>query len=163
MGWSFTWRRLRGEIARYRRSLPKLRGLRPRDWTDLLRAQVALLQAQREMRSLPTGEMVRDDQTSTPDRTSDRMDDARRVALAVNRAATYGVFRPKCLVKSRALRKLLDERGIEGAQVRVGVQLTGGRFRAHAWVEYGGVVVGDDPADVARFVPMPGINVAELE
>ena len=163
MVWSHMWRRLRGEIARYRSSIPRLRGLRLRDWLDMLRAQAALLQAQREMRSLRTGEMVREEPVTVPARNTDRMDDARRVALAVNRAATYGVFRPKCLVKSRALRKLLDERGIAGAQVRVGVQLTEGRFRAHAWVEYGGVVVGDDPAEVARFVPMPGINVAELE
>ena len=132
-------------------------------WADMLSAQVALLRAQREMRSLPTGEMVRDETAAASAGSANRMDDARRVALAVNRAAVYGLFRPKCLVRSRALRKLLDERGIAGAQVRVGVQLTEGRFRAHAWVEYGGVVVGDDPDEVARFVPMPGINVADVE
>ena len=130
---------------------------------DLFRAQAALVRAQREMRSLPTGEMVRDESIEGGPSTTNRFDDARRVALAVNRAATFGLFRPKCLVKSRALRKMLDEEGIAGAQVRVGVQLTGGRFRAHAWVEYDGVVVGDDPETVARFVPMPGIRVAELE
>ena len=58
---------------------------------------------------------------------------------------------------------MLNTAGIAGAQVRVGVQLTGGRFRAHAWVEYAGEVVGDDPAAVARFVPMPDLRVAELE
>jgi hypothetical protein len=41
--------------------------------------------------------------------------------------------------------------------------LQGGQFLAHAWVEYGGQVVGDNPASVARFVPMTGIQVAELE
>lgn len=107
--------------------------------------------------------MVRDDAVATATPATDRVDDARRIALAMNRAATFGIFRPKCLVKSRALRKMLDAAGIAGAQVRVGVQLMDGRFRAHAWVEYAGEVVGDDAADVARFVPMPDIRVAELE
>ena len=130
---------------------------------DLVRAQVALVRAQREMRSLPTGEMVREEpvDVSVPSRA--RIEDARRIALAVNRAATFGLFRPKCLVKSRALRKLLDADGVEGAYVRVGVQLSNGRFRAHAWVEYGGEVVGDDPAVVAKFAPISGVRVAELE
>jgi hypothetical protein len=130
---------------------------------DLFRAQLALARAQREMRSVPTGEMVRDESIDRHSSTANRFDDARRIAMAVNRAANFGVFRPKCLVKSRALRKMLDAEGIDGAEVRVGVRLTDGRFRAHAWVEYNGEVVGDDPAAVAKFVPMPGIRVAELE
>jgi hypothetical protein len=107
--------------------------------------------------------MVRDNPVDLAVPATNQVEDARRIALAVNRAATFGVFRPKCLVRSRALRKMLDAAGIAGAQVRVGVQLTDGRFRAHAWVEYAGEVVGDDPAAVARFVPMPDIRVAELE
>lgn len=130
---------------------------------DLIRAQAALVRAQREMRSVPTGEMVREEGIDVPVPSRPRVEDARRIALAVNRAANFGLFRPKCLVKSRALRKLLDADGVEGAQVRVGVQLSNGRFRAHAWVEYGGEVVGDDPAAVARFVPISGVRVAELE
>ena len=160
---SRTWRRVRREIARYRRAVPKLWALSWRDWKDLVRAQVALSRAQRDMRSLPTGEMVRDN-VATPSGSSDnRVDDARRIALAVNRAAEFGLFRPRCLVKSRALRQLLDEQGITGAEVRVGVQLLQGKFLAHAWVEYGGQVVGDDPAAIARYAPMTGIQVAELE
>lgn len=112
---------------------------------------------------MPTGEMVREEAVPSLVSSMTRIDDARRIALAVNRAAAFGLFRPKCLVKSRALRNLLDADGVEGAQVRVGVQLLNGRFRAHAWVEYGGEVVGDDPEAVARFVPMPGVHVAELE
>ena len=112
---------------------------------------------------MPTGEMVREEAVPSLVSSMTLIDDARRIALAVNRAAAFGLFRPKCLVKSRALRNLLDADGVEGAQVRVGVQLLNGRFRAHAWVEYGGEVVGDDPEAVARFVPMPGVHVAELE
>jgi len=163
MALSRTWTRVRREIARYRKAAPKLLALGRRDWRDLVRAQLALAHAQREMKSMPTGSMVRDEPAPRGEFGSDRLDDARRIALAVNRAATFGLFRPKCLVKSRALRKLLDEAGIDGAQVKVGVQLLEGRFFAHAWVEYAGQVVGDDPATVARFVPMPGIQVAALE
>lgn len=123
------------------------------------------MRAHRDMRTRPTGEMVRDDpggEPSVPGRT-DRADDARRIALAVRRAAAFGLFRPKCLVRSMALRRLLNEAGIEGATVRVGVMLVKGKFLAHAWVEYGGEVVGDDPDVASRFVPLSGIQVAELE
>jgi hypothetical protein len=130
---------------------------------DLLRAQLVLARAQRELRSLPQGEMVREEVAPPATPVGTRSDDARRIALAVSRAAEFGLFRPRCLVRSRALRKMLDAAGIEGAQVRVGVQLRQGRFFAHAWVEYGGKVVGDDPNTVAQYVPMPGIRVAELE
>jgi hypothetical protein len=163
MAWSRTWHRLRREIRRYGRSAPKLLKLGLRDWKDLLRAQLALARAQREMHSLPTGGMVRDEDVPVGISAGDRVDDARRIALAVNRAAQFGFCRPRCLVKSRALRKMLDEAGISGAQVRIGVQLSQGRFRAHAWVEYGGQVVGDDPATVAQYAPMPGLRVAEIE
>jgi hypothetical protein len=119
------------------------------------------------MRSRPTGEMVRDDlavgKSPGARPVTDRLDDARRVALAVNRAAQFGLFRPRCLVKSRALRQLLDSAGIAGAEVRVGVQLSHGQFLAHAWVEYAGQIVGDDPVQVAKFTMLPGINIAELE
>ena len=163
MAWSRTWRRVRREIARYRRAAGKLEALGWRDWKDLARAQLALARAQREMRSLPTGDMLSNDVSARGVAVPARIDDARRIALAVNRAAEFGFFRPRCLVKSRALRKMLDEAGLDGAEVRVGVLLAHGRFLAHAWVEYDGQVVGDDPAKVARFVPMPGINVADLE
>jgi hypothetical protein len=161
MGLSRIARRAGREINRYRRAVPKVRSLAWRDWKDMMRAQSALLRAQREMRSLPTGELVRE---SAPEGASatDRADEARRIALAINRVAEYGVFRPKCLVRSRALRQLLQSAGIAGAQVRVGVQLSQGHFLAHAWVEYGGQVVGDDPEFVARFDPITELQVAAL-
>jgi hypothetical protein len=105
--------------------------------------------------------MVRDDIALSIPAVMNRVEDARRVALAVNRAAAFGLFRPRCLARSMALRQLLNEDGIEGAHVRVGVQLTQGRFVAHAWVEYGGEVVGDDPASVSRYAPL-GVQVADI-
>ena len=155
---------MRREIRRYRKAGPKLRALEWRDWKDLIQAQIALARANREMRTLPTGDMVREEPLPAHSSgATDRSSEARRIALAVNRAATFGLFRPKCLVRSRALRRLLDDAGIEGAVVRVGVFLREGVFLAHAWVEYRGEVVGDDPAFVANYVPMTGIQVASLE
>jgi hypothetical protein len=162
MAW---WRMSKGlgrEISRYRNAGSKVRMLAWRDWKELMRAQVALLRAQREMRTLPTGEIVLQETAPVDAYEADRADDARRIALAVSRAAEYGVFRPKCLVRSRALRQLLVSAGVRGASVRVGVLLANGQFRAHAWVEYGGAVVGDDPAHVARFNPITGVEVAAL-
>lgn len=156
-------RRLGREVARFGRIASKLRTLTWQDWRDLVRAQLALVRAQREMRSVPIGELVRDEVAPRAASTAERGDDARRIALAVNRAARFGIFRPQCLVRSRALRLLLDRAGVVGAQVRVGVQLSDGRFLAHAWVEYGGQVVGDDPAYVARFNPMTDLQVAALQ
>jgi hypothetical protein len=128
-----------------------------------MRAQFELARAQRELRARPTGDMVRDDSSQEKPAGADRFDDALRIALAVNRAAEFGLFRPRCLAKSIALRRMLNSAGIDGAKVRVGVQLTRGRFVAHAWVEYGGKVVGDDPEAVARYTLLTGIQVAEYE
>jgi hypothetical protein len=61
-----------------------------------------------------------------------------------------------------ALRQLLTRDGIDEARVRVGVQVVGGTFVAHAWVEYGGQVVGDDPASVSRYAPL-GVTVSDIE
>ncbi len=162
MAWSLLPRRTRREIRRYVEALPRLKRLDWAAWRMLMRAQAALLRAQWEMRSRPTGELVSDDTVPTRDMAMDRLEDARRVALAVNRAATYGVFRPLCLARAMALRKLLAGEGIEGANVRVGVLLRNGAFIAHAWVEYAGQVVGDDPLMVARYAPLE-VQVRELE
>jgi len=158
-------RRLRREIGRYRKAAPKLLTLGWRGWRSLARAQIALLRAQRDLRSRPTGEFVRDVAVHAPSSgaTPDRRPEIRELAKALNRAATFGLFRPKCLVRSMGLRRMIDDAGIAGATVRVGVQVLRGRFIAHAWVEYDGEVMGDDPALVARYVPLSGLQVAEFE
>jgi hypothetical protein len=138
--------------------------LKWRDWQDLARAQLALARAQRIMRSRPKGAMVRDEEApKDAPVVLDRMEDAKRIALAVSRAAEFGFFRPRCLVRSMALRSMLNRAGIDGATVRVGVQLVNERFSAHAWVEYGGQIVGDNEASVGRFVPLTNLQVMEFE
>lgn len=158
-------RRLSREIGRYRKAAPKLLTLGWSGWRALAKAQVALLRAERDLRRRPTGEFVRDVVVQPPSsgRVADRHAEIRELAKALNRAATFGLFRPKCLVRSMGLRRMIDDAGISGATVRVGVQVLRGRFIAHAWVEYDGEVMGDDPALVARYVPLSGIQVAEFE
>jgi hypothetical protein len=74
---------------------------------------------------------------------------AERVARQVERARReYSVYPVSCLVRSLALVWLLRRRGI-AAEFRLGVRTLTGRFEAHAWVEHGGVPLGED-ADVAR-------------
>ncbi len=54
---------------------------------------------------------------------------------------------PTCLVRSCALTLLLQARGWQ-PQLRLGVSKRGGQIASHAWVELGGVMVGE-PANVA--------------
>jgi len=87
------------------------------------------------------------------------MSEARRLALAIVRAAKFGVFRPQCLVRSVALSRMLDERGIDGAVVRVGVRRANGEFLAHAWVELAGETLADADDHVGSFVPLTNLDV----
>jgi hypothetical protein len=74
---------------------------------------------------------------------------AETLARAVEHAArSYSVYPADCLVRSLVLLWLLRRRGIT-AELRLGARTLTGRFEAHAWVEHGGVPLGDD-ADVAR-------------
>ncbi len=54
---------------------------------------------------------------------------------------------------------MLEERGISGAFVRVGVRRKDGAFLAHAWVELAGETLGDADDHVGSFVPMTGLDV----
>jgi hypothetical protein len=84
---------------------------------------------------------------------------AARLALGVTRAAAYGVFRPLCLVRAVALHGLLERHGMPGSEVRVGVRWTEGKFAAHAWVEYGGAVLGDQESHVREFAELEDLQM----
>ena len=136
----------------------KLLRLSSRDWAALIQAQWALLAAQATVRSRPVGELA----TATigaKDADPARLPEARRLALALVRAARYGVIRPQCLVRSVALSRLLASHGIHGALVRVGVRRTASEFLAHAWVEYAGETLGDADEHVGTFVPLTNLDV----
>lgn len=115
-----------------------------------------------------------------------------RATRAIDRAARRGLFRPTCLVRSLALVRLLERWGVPGARIRIGVRRgapagegmvavespagdmlpSGGaprpgpggsaRVRAHAWVELGGRVIGDDPRHVATFRPLGSVTSRSL-
>jgi hypothetical protein len=86
---------------------------------------------------------------------------AERLAVAVSRAGDYGVFRPLCLVRAVALNRLLERSGIRGSRIRIGVRMRRGRFGAHAWVEYGGRVIGDIPEHVESFAELADVRLLD--
>ena len=69
------------------------------------------------------------------------------LAEAVNIAARHTLFHATCLTRSLLLCWLLRRRGIP-SELRIGVNLSAGTLRAHAWVECAGYPV-NDRADIA--------------
>lgn len=145
------------------RLFSKLLRLPRSERADLVAAQGALLAAWLRVATRPRGHLVGlpDERivpgTLPPDERA--LARARGLALAVTRAASHGVFRPQCLVRAVALKHLLDARGLGGGRVQIGVRTRQGAFAAHAWVEFGGEVLGDRPEHVGTFAPLPHITV----
>jgi hypothetical protein len=147
-----------------RTHLRKLTRLSPREWADLIEAQLALLVAQFRVWTRPTGRLV----AHSSDAAGESVEPvpavpprAEALALAVGRAAEFGVFRPLCLVRAVALNRVLERHGISGSRVRVGVRMRNGRFAAHAWVEYGDRVLGDNEAHVGSFVELSEVRLVD--
>jgi len=136
----------------------KVLTLSGRDWVDLLRAQWELLVARRMVRNRPIGSLATPSGNATAADPA-QLPEAKRVALAVVRAARFGVFRPQCLVRSVALSRMLEQRGITGGLVRVGVRRRNGEFLAHAWVELAGETLGDADDHVGSFVPLTNLDL----
>jgi hypothetical protein len=143
-------------LARHR--LRKLGSLRWPEWRDLFRAQVALLKAQWKVRRAPTGTLVTREAAAPLDGTGDATR-ARQLALALSRAAEHGLFRPFCLVRAVALQSLLQDAGISGSMVRVGVRRENKTFAAHAWIVWRGEILGDRAEHVARFTEVDDLRV----
>lgn len=147
------------------RMLDALRSLRRASFTELKAialGQLALLRAQRSLRSVPVGGLV--DPGSADAVTSLELDDLRRarlIAQGVMRASRRGVFRPTCLVRAMAISQRLEAEGVKGAAVRVGVARQDGKFAAHAWVELCGEILGDDEAHVSGYQAIP-VKLSDL-
>jgi hypothetical protein len=78
---------------------------------------------------------------------------ARQIVRMVRVARRYHRWWSNCLSHSLTLWVLLRREGI-AADIRVGGRLRGGRFEAHAWVEWQGRALsepGDDGGDFAVF------------
>ena len=139
------------------RALGKLVTLGPPGWLLLLRVQIALWRARRIVRRRPQGQLYDElARRAGPDRPADPAHRHRvhELGMALDRVARMGLGRPLCLVRSLAYQSLLEVEGIPGSRIAVGVRRRNGRFEAHAWVEWNGTVVGEDPDYVAGFVPL---------
>jgi hypothetical protein len=139
------------------------------EWSDLVTAQKALMVAQLLVWTRPVGRFVEDAQHSSPGvqeplaRSSRTWREALRIAVAVRRVADHGLVRPRCLVRSVALARMLEQRGIKGSRVRVGVRRIDGAFSAHAWVELGQHVLGDDTQRVSSFAQLLDVSVVKKQ
>jgi hypothetical protein len=67
---------------------------------------------------------------------------AQKLARIVSGAARWSAPRPSCLPRAIVLCRLLRRRGMEGV-LHLGVDRAQGAFSAHAWVEHGGVALGE--------------------
>lgn len=154
-------------MSRVTKLLHKLATLSPREWVDLLQAQAALLAAQVLVWMRPTGQLVSHAGSPEPVTVAEsavesaRMDRAQQLGLAVSRAGDYGVFRPLCLVRAVALHRMLEGHRIRGSRIRIGVRMRRGRFGAHAWVEYGGRVIGDSIEHVGSFAELAEVHLVD--
>ena len=76
-----------------------------------------------------------------------QQNDVRALAEAVNIAASHTPFHATCLTRSLLACWLLRRRGVS-SELRIGVNLSSGSLKAHAWVECAGHPV-NDRADIA--------------
>lgn len=148
--------------------LRRLARLSARDWLDIAEAQFELLVAKIIVATRRTGELVARapldpfGDSAAPVASAANVDPRpEQLALAIGRAAENGVFRPLCLVRAVALKRLLDRHGFEGSIVKIGVRLSRGRFAAHAWVAYGDQILGDQEWHVKSFAELDEVSVME--
>jgi hypothetical protein len=79
-------------------------------------------------------------------------DRAVAVARRVEKVAARRPLPVGCLPRALVVRTILASEGID-ATVRIGVQRSGGTFRAHAWVEHERVPVAEAGQVLAGFAP----------
>jgi hypothetical protein len=154
-------------LTKARRILIRLLRQTPSEWRDLVEAEVAVTVAQLLLWFRPVGKFVTDVADISPglqeplSRKSKEWDEALRIAVAVRRAADYSVFKPKCLTRAIALSRMLENRGIKDSRIKVGVRRLDGKFTAHAWLELGQRVLGDDVQHVSSFAQLIDVKVVD--
>ena len=149
--------------------LRRLARLSAREWVDIAEAQFELLVSKTIVATRRTGQLVFRapldpfGDTVAPATSPASNVDPRpeQLALAVGRAAESGVFRPLCLVRAVALKRLLDRHGFDGSIVKIGVRMSRGRFAAHAWVAYNDQILGDQEWHVQSFAELDEVSVMD--
>ncbi|MDQ3555760.1 MAG: lasso peptide biosynthesis B2 protein [Gemmatimonadota bacterium] len=141
--------------------LRKLASLDGGDLLHLLAAQRALVAGQLLVWTRPVGKLTAPAEEGAAAAPLAAADEAlaKRIALAVGRAAENGIFRPRCLVRAVAIQRMLEARGISGGRICIGVRRRGGRFAAHAWVQRGDLLLGDVETHVNTFVPLTDVEL----
>jgi hypothetical protein len=138
----------------------KLASLSGAELLDIFSAQWALICAQVLVWVRPEGQLVAPGRQTFPANQPDNWEvTAQRLSAAINRTARHGLFRPMCLVRSVALHRMLEARGLTGSEICVGVRQQHGRFTAHAWVRYRGVILGESGRHVRTFTPLTDVRV----
>lgn len=137
--------------------------LEAHDWADFLRAQWSVARASLLLRWRRQGGGVtvrgpRETERSV-DVTPRDAERARQLSVAVDRASRWGPFRPRCLTRAVALQQMLVSEGLDAGDVRIGVHRDPEGFAAHAWVDYGGMILGDAPERVAKYSTLDGLDV----
>jgi hypothetical protein len=89
------------------------------------------------------------------------VDSARAVAHMEQAVARRLFFKTNCLEQSLALWWLLRRRGI-AAEIRIGARKNEGRFEAHAWVDFGGLVLNGTAETHVPFLPFEG-SITSME
>lgn len=134
----------------------------PGGWLNLAEAQVWIVWAGLLVRLMPRGRLVSPSREPTPPSppigATETVD---RLALAVGRVCRHGAVRAECLVRSIALQRMLRAHGIRGAQVCLGIRNRGGELQSHAWVEWGGRVIGDEPRHVRTFTKLDALSISD--
>lgn len=80
---------------------------------------------------------------------------AQLTARMVRAAVRHGFGHPTCLEQSLVLWWLLRRQGIV-SDLRIGVRRAGGKFQAHAWVEYAGAALNQVDAAHEHYAAFDG-------
>jgi Transglutaminase-like superfamily len=133
----------------------RLRRLSAQQFWIVLQAFILLIFVRYTLRILKfkqVSQILRLNSTSSRSETSpDELSQAEEIAYLVNRVANHAPFHNNCLVRSLALRRILQSSHIV-SELHIGVRKSGEnsqQLEAHAWVEHKGIPLSDS-SDIER-------------
>ncbi len=83
---------------------------------------------------------------------------AKAMSRVVEAAANGSLYRAECLPRSLTLWWYLRRQGID-SELQIGLSREASGFQGHAWVEYDGVALNDEPDVRQRFAALEWITV----